>query len=209
MQSREEPLTRRERAELQGYVSWSAVIGRAVLFAIAVAAVGAVSWRLQNSLRLPSPVWLIPTTAVAVLLFVRARRWTGGRDLRNRIRLDLQSNVALVHHVTVRDAIVFEEQEDEGPVVFVLTDAGETLAFTGQDLSRHVAHGFPWREFEIRESGGSRRFLGLRRRGEKFKPSAIRPPIAPERYRQLGLHAVSRWKQLDVPFETLTDPAAP
>jgi hypothetical protein len=53
----------------------------------------------------------------------------------------------------VRDAILFEEREDEGPIVFLLTDTNETLVFTGQDLSRDVARGFPWREFEIRESG--------------------------------------------------------
>jgi hypothetical protein len=203
--SREEALTRRERAELQGYVSWTAVAGRAVLFALAVGAVGALSWRLQRWLPFSAPLWLLPTLAVAVFLYVRSRHWTGGRDLRNRIRQDLQTNTALVHHIQVREAIVFEEREDEGPIVFVLTDADETLVFTGQDLSRHVARGFPWREFEIREAAASRRLLRLERLGEPLRPSASKPPLSPEQFKQLGLGSVARWKRLDVPFEQLRE----
>lgn len=150
MESREEPLTKRERAELQGYVSWPAVASRAVLFVLAVAAVGGLSWRLQQWLPLSAPLWL-----------------------------------------------------SEGPIVFVLTDGGETLVFRGQDLSRDVARGFPWREFEIRESARSHRFLRLKRLGEPLRPSATKPPLSPEQFKQLGLGSVARWKQLDVSFGQL------
>ena len=203
MQSREEPLTKRERAELEGYVSRGAVAGRAVLFVLAVAAVGRVSWRIQQSFLLPAPLWLAPTLAVAVVLYVRSRRWTGGRDLRDRIRADLRANSAQVHHFHVRDAIVFDEREDEGPIVFVLTDTDETVVFTGQDLSRHVARGFPWREFEVRESLSSRRFLGLKRLAEPQRPSLTKPPLSSEQFARLGLASVAYWKQLEVPFEQL------
>ena len=200
MQSRQEPLSKRERAELEGYLSWTAAAVRAVLFVLALAIVAALFRAAQQWLELPDPLWLPPTAALGVLLYVRARRWTGGRDLRRRIRLDLRAGAALVHEVRVQDAIVFEEREDEGPIVLVLADTGETLAFAGQELARHVARGFPWREFEIRESATSRLFLDLKRRGEKFAPSAVRPPLSAEQSERLGL-STARWQQLQVPFD--------
>ena len=159
MQTRTEPLTKRERTELHGYVTWTTAAGRALLFVVALIAVGMVSRRVQQWLELSGPLWLLPTIAVGLFLYVRSRRWTGGRELRRQIRLDLEANAAVVHHVHAQDAILFEEREDEGPIVFLLTDANQTLVFIGQDLSRDVARGFPWREFEIRESAHSRRFL--------------------------------------------------
>ena len=201
MRSRQEPLTRRERQELQGYVSWGPVVTRAILFVAALAIVGAVCRRVQQGLQLPEPLWLAPTMAAGLVLYATARRWTGGRELRQRLRRDLAGNVAVVHRVQARDAIVFDEQEDEGPIVFVLTDTGETLVFVGQDLSRDVARGFPWREFEIRESASSGRFFGLKRLGDALPPSASKPPLSPDQYRKLGLASVHRWQRLQVPFD--------
>jgi len=205
VQSREEPLTKRERNELLGYVSWTAVAGRAVLFLVALAIVGVACRGVQRWLQLPDPLWLLPTSAVGLLLYVRARRWTGGRELRRRIRQDLAANAAVVHQIRVRDAVVFDENEDEGPIVFLLTDTDETLVFTGQDLSRDVARGFPWRAFEVRESASSGRFLGLKRLGEPFPPSLRRPPLSPEQFTQLGLGAVGRWHRLPVPFDRVRE----
>ena len=205
MQTREEPLTPSEREELEGYVSWGPVAGRAVLFLVALVIVGAASRGVQRSLQLPEPLWLLPTAIVGLLLYVRSRRWTGGRDLRERIRQDLTANAAVVHHITTRDAIIFDESEDEGPIVFLLTDAGETLVFLGQGLSRDVARGFPWREFEIRESGSSVRFLGLTRLAESVAPSAKKPPLSPEQFARLGLGSVRRWRQLQVAFDDLRE----
>ena len=203
MQSREEPLTKRERAELQGYLSWSGVVTRAALFVLAVAAVAALFWRVRQWFPIFAPVWLLPPLAFAVFLYTRARRWSGGRALRDLIRRDLEENRALVHHVTVRDAIVFEEGEDEGPIVFVLTEETETLVFSGQELSRHVERGFPWAEFEIRETASSHRFLGLKRLDEPITPSAIKPPLSWEQFQQLGIASVVRWQRLDVSFDRL------
>jgi hypothetical protein len=203
VESRREPLTKRERSELHGYVNWTAVAGRAVLFVVALVVVGAVCRGVQRWLQLPRLSWLLPTIAVGLFLYVRARRWTGGRELRSEIRLDLEANAAVVHHVRVQDAIVFEEREDEGPIVFVLTDTSDTLVFAGQDLARDVARGFPWREFEIRESAHSRRFFGLKRRAEPFRAFAARPPLSPEQYKRLGLASVNRWQRLEVPFDDL------
>ena len=207
MQSREEPLTRRERQELEGYVSWGPVVGRALIFLVALAIVGVASRRIQQWLHLPEPLWLLPTGLAGLLLYVRSRRWTGGRELRERIRRDLAANAALVHHIRTREAILFEENEDEGPIVFVLTDTGETLVFLGQDLSRDVARGFPWREFAVRESAGSGRFFGLRRLGEPFPLSAKRPPLSRDTYRQLGLGSLRRWHRLQVTFDDVREMA--
>lgn len=203
VRTRKEPLTGRERTELHGYVTWTAVAGRALLFAAALVGVGAVCRRVQQWLQLSGPFWLLPTIAAGLFLYVRSRRWTGGHELRRHIRLDLEANAAVVHHVQVQDAILFEEAEDEGPLVFLLTDTNETLVFTGQELSRDVVRGFPWREFEIRESAHSRRFLGLKRLGEPLRPSAVKAPLSPDQLKQLGLSSVGRWQRLEVPFDNL------
>jgi hypothetical protein len=203
VRTRTEPLTKRERRELQGYVTWTTVAFRALLFVVAVVAVGAVCRRVQQWFALSGPYWLLPTIAAGLFLYLRSRRWTGGRELRRQIRLDREANAAVVHHVRVREAILFEEHEDEGPIIFLLTDTNETLVFTGQDLSRDVARGFPWREFEIREAAHSRRFLGLKRLGEAFRPVAAKPPLPPDRFKQLDLASVRRWQRLQVSFDDL------
>ena len=198
---REEPLSKRERAELAGYVSLPTVAGRAVLFLVAVAVVALLARRVQHSLELSGPLWLAPTAIVGLLIYLRASRWTGGADFRRRVRLDLQANTALVHHIHSRDAVVFEEREDEGPIVFIQTDSGETLVFTGQDLARHVSRGFPWREFEIREAPNSQRCLGLKRCGAPLVPSLVKQPLSPESYKQLGLASVRWWQRLEISFD--------
>ena len=203
MQTRNEPLTKRERTELQGYVSTGASAGRTVLFLIAVAAVAGVSWRVQQGFATSKPVWLLPTLLFAVFIYFRAKRWTGGRELRDAFKGDLESNSARVHRIKVRDAIVFQEQEDEGPVVFVLTDTGETVVFVGQELARQLSRGFPWREFDVRETAHSRRFLRLERVGDPFAVTDTRTPLSPERFKELGLSAVGKWKVLDVAIEEL------
>jgi hypothetical protein len=203
MMPRQEPLTRRERKELQGYVSWTTSFLRVLLFLAVVAVVAALSMRLQRGLRLPDWLWPIPTVAATIALFLLARRWTGGTRFRHDVRLDLEENSALVYGVQIVDAIVFEEREDEGPVVFVLTASGETLVFTGQDLARAVARGFPWREFEIRETAHSHRLLRLKKIGQPLTVSKIRPPLSAGAYHRLGLADVGRWQRLDVPFNEL------
>lgn len=59
-------MTERERAELQALVSWSAVLGRALLFVIAIAIVGAAFRGVQAVVEgspgrsVGWPVWLVP-----------------------------------------------------------------------------------------------------------------------------------------------------
>jgi hypothetical protein len=199
---REDPLTKRERAELVGYVSPSTVWSRAVLFALALAAVAGLAFKFQQSLSIDHPVWVVPTTLVGLTLYWRSRRWTGGRDLRARIRADLESNTAAVHVLLVVDAIKVEEAEDEGSTFFLELDTGETVAIGGQFLDRFVTRGFPWRQFEIREGARSGLFLGLEGRGERIVPSLVKRPLSMATVRELGISHV-RWKILPVAFEDL------
>lgn len=191
MQRREDPLTKRERAELVGYVSRSTGWLRAVLFALVLAAVAGLAFKFQRSLSIDHPVWVGPTALVGLTLYWRSRRWTGGRDLRARIRQDLESNTAAVHVLSVVDAIKVEE-----------IDTGETVAIGGQFLDRFVTRGFPWRQFEIREGARSGLFLGLEGRGERIAPSLVKPPLTMATVRELGIGHV-RWKILPVAFEDL------
>ena len=191
MRRREDPLTKRERAELVGYVSRSTGWLRAVLFALVLAAVAGLAFKFQRSLSIDHPVWVGPTALVGLTLYWRSRRWTGGRDLRARIRQDLESNTAAVHVLSVVDAIKVEE-----------IDTGETVAIGGQFLDRFVTRGFPWRQLEIREGARSGLFLGLEGRGERIAPSLVKPPLTMATVRELGIGHV-RWKILPVAFEDL------
>jgi hypothetical protein len=139
---------------------------------------------------------------VGLTLYWRSRRWTGGRDLRARIRADLESNTAAVHVLSVVDAIKVEEAEDEGSTFFLELDTGETVAIGGQFLDRFVTRGFPWRQFEIREGARSGLFLGLEGRGERIVPSLVKRPLSMATVRELGISPV-RWKILPVAFEDL------
>jgi hypothetical protein len=199
---REDPLTKRERAELVGYVSRSAVASRALLFALALGAVGGMAFKVQRWLSIDQPYWVVPPIVVGLALCWRSRRWTGGRDLRERIRRDLKSNTAAVHVLSVVDAIKVEEAEDEGPTFFLKLETGETVAMSGQFLDRFVSRGFPWRQFEIREAAESGLFLGLKSRGDRVVPSLVKPPLSMATVRELGIASV-RWKVLPVAFEDL------
>jgi len=199
---RKDPLTKRERAELGGYIARSAVASRAILFALALAATAGMALKVQGWLSIDQPLWVVPTAVVALALYWRSRRWTGGRDLRARIRRDLKSNTAAVHVLSVVDAIKVEEAEDEGPTFFLKLETGETVAIGGQFLDRFVSRGFPWRQFEIREAAESGLFLGLKSRGEPVVPSLVKPPLSTATVRELGIPGV-RWKVLPVAFEVL------
>jgi hypothetical protein len=86
------PLTKKQRAELHGYVAWGTTLFQAVLFLAALTAVGWLLWCVQGRLTEEgSPYshdlwWIVPVAALAVGLYVRAGRWTGGRSLRKKIR---------------------------------------------------------------------------------------------------------------------------
>ena len=202
MESRLEPLTTRERRELQGYVAWSVGALRALLFLLAVSIVAAAAWRIHSWLGGRGLWWLVAPTLAGIALFSVAGRWTGGPELRRRIRADLTAGMARVTVVRATDAIMAEEAEDEGPTFFLRTGDGGSVVFAGQYLDRTTARGFPWRAIEIREGAESKTFFGLRPAGEALVPSAKRPPISLAEARALG-YGSERWQVLDPSFDEL------
>ena len=74
VQRREDPLTKRERAELVGYVARSTVWARAILFALALAAVAGLAFKVQRWLSIDQPFWVVPTALAGLVLYWRSRR---------------------------------------------------------------------------------------------------------------------------------------
>ncbi|NIP58783.1 MAG: hypothetical protein GWM92_10725, partial [Gemmatimonadetes bacterium] len=95
--------------------------------------------------RLGLPVWAVGTLLFGIWLYSRAGRWTGGSELRDRIRRDLERGELARRRVVVVEAVEAPEVEDEGPVFFVREEDGQLLFFAGQRLSREKGRGFPWR----------------------------------------------------------------
>jgi hypothetical protein len=202
------PLSSRQKAELRGYVAAGTAVGRAVLFLLAV---GAFAFVLRAILRglaafwppLVHPIaWAVPAAILAVLLYRRSRRWTGGREFRAQVRRDLASGELAFRRVDVVEAIAFEEAGDSGPCYVLLTSDGRTLLFDGQYLETHRRKGFPWTSFEIREAPESRVFFGLHRIGERLAPSACLPAMSFEERKALGSFDRS-YQEIDVDFEAL------
>jgi hypothetical protein len=206
MQTTYRPISKRRLGELRGYVAWSTSLFRAALL---LAVVGAFGWVLRTvHLRLGHPlggselVWLLPSAALAIALYIIAGRWTGGRAFRAAVRQDLAGGVAAVHAVHAVDAVEVEEGEDEGPSYFVLTQDGSTLLFAGQYLAPYKRKGFPWKEFEILEAPRSKIFFGLVPRGERLAPSARRPPFTWEEFKTFA-RGKREYAVLDVDFDAL------
>jgi hypothetical protein len=65
------------------------VASRAILFAVALAAVAGITVKVQRWFSIDQPFWVVSTAVVGLALYWRSRRWTGGVDLRGRIRGDL------------------------------------------------------------------------------------------------------------------------
>jgi hypothetical protein len=202
------PLTRRQRQDLEGYVAWSTTLFRAALF---VSVVGFVGWFLRALLLRAAATypaaahpawWVVPVLALAAGLLRLSRRWTGGRDLRARIRADLKRGDVAVRRIVAVDAIEIEAQADEGPTYFLLTGDGRTMVFAGQYLEPFVRRGFPWQAFDILEAPESRLFIGLTKAGDRLIPSGQHPPLTWEEVKSLGV-LNERYRVVDREFASL------
>jgi hypothetical protein len=200
------PISKRRLKELRGYVAWSTQLGRAALFAAAIAALAWLLRRVHAAFGHPlgdsELVWILPALAVAVALYLVAGRWTGGAGFRAAVRKDIEGGVAAVHHLVAVDAVEVEEGEDEGPSFFVRTDDGAVYLFTGQDLAAYKRKGFPWKSFEILEAPASKMFFGLIARGEKLAPSVSRPPFTWEEYKAFA-RIKGPYALVDIDFDAL------
>lgn len=198
METSYRPLTRKQRAELEGYVAWSTSLFRTGLFLVMLATA---SWIMRRFLGYPW--WVAATAALGVVFFMIGRKGTGGRALRRKIRADLANGVAAVHRVVAVDAIEVEQAEDEGPGYFILTSDGRTMLFAGQYLERDKGRGFPWKEFEIVEAAESEVFFGLKPCGERLVPSLVRKPFTWEEQKKFS-NAVRYYGFIDAPFADLS-----
>ena len=208
MDASRRPLTKKQRQELKGYVAWSTALFRGLLF---LAVMGVVGWLFravhsqladEDSPFAHEVWWILPLSALALALYMRAGRWTGGRALRKKIRADLAAGQAAVRRVVAVDAIEVEEQEDEGPAFFVLTDEGQTMLFAGQYLGRLKGKGFPWKAFDILEAPESRRFFGIASAGDRLPPSDRRPPFTWEEAKAFRA-LKGEYQVLELDFESL------
>jgi hypothetical protein len=186
-------LTRQQREELQGYIAWGTTAFRFILFLGGLFLVGAIFRFLQS---LASKVWpgasshlwwVVPTLILGVALYRRSRAWTGGTELREKVRNDLSRDVAAVYRIAVKEALQIEEREDEGPGFFLRTADDRTMLFAGQYLEKYVRKGFPWTAFEIIESPESKMLLGLKSLGDRLEPLRRRSPLSWEEARQSGI----------------------
>lgn len=210
MQVTYRPLTKAQRAELEGYVSPGIALFRTALFLGTILAIGWLAHAVQaraaeaGSVLAHPAWWAIPLAVFAGALYHRAGRWTGGWALRDQIRADLKRGQAAVRRVVAVDAIEVEEQEDEGPAFFVKTEDGRTMLFAGQYLDRLKAKGFPWTAFEIVEAPDSKRFFGIVAAGSPLKPRVRRPPFSWDEARRFG-SLRGHYRFLDENFDALKD----
>jgi hypothetical protein len=199
------PLTKRQRQELAGYVTWGTSIFRAVLFLAVIAGfawfVRAVLLRVGATYPAAAhPVWwILPSLALAAAVFRRSRRWTGGPTLRTGIRADLERGEVEIRRVTASEAIEVEPGEDEGPTFFLHVGDGKAMVFAGQYLEPFVRRGFPWAAFDILEAPVSRLFLGLVKTGDRLIPDRRPEPLTWEEAKKLGV-LEGRYRVLDVDF---------
>lgn len=202
------PLSKRQAAELRGYVAAGTAAFRAALF-VAVVCVAALALRaILGRAASVWPVlshpagWIAPTGLLAWLLYRRSSRWTGGPAFRGQVRRDLAGGRLAFRRIEAVDAVEFEEAGDSGPCFVILTSSGQTLLFDGQNLETYVRKGFPWTTFEIREAPESGVFFGLRRVGERLVPSACVPALSFAERKALGSFNRS-YQVVDVDFPAL------
>jgi len=203
MNTSQRPLTARQVAELKSYVSPASAVGRVVLFLLVGVIAAALLRRMVGYLYPVASAawWSLPPVALLVVLFIYARRWTGGPELRQRIRADLAGGVLNVHRIEVVDAIEVAEEEDEGPAYFLQTSDGRVLAFAGQYLDALKRRGFPWRVFEITEAPASKLCFKLKRLEGNVRPAFLRQPFSFAEFRQYS--ANGRYQVVDADFDSL------
>lgn len=208
-------MTAKQRKELQGYLSWGVRGARVVLYFIAVGFVGACLRSIHQAFGISHPLfawdiwWIIPSLIFALWLARKAKNWTGGTQGVQDIKADLAEGNLAVHRITVADAIEIEEQEDEGPSFFVLTAEKKVIYFHGQEMDGWKRRGFPWKEFEIKETPRSKMLFRLKKQGGKFQPSFVRRPMSYEDVKRYSGNFKGRYRIIDEDFESLkADPVA-
>jgi hypothetical protein len=186
MESYEQSLSRKQRQSLEDLVGLTPHLVHGVIFLVHVVLVGAVLRALQHLVLTSPPLWMAATTALAIWLYYRAGRWTGGSALRRLIRRDLEAGHALVKVVDAVCVEKVEEEEDEGPSYVIMTPEGETCLFCGQSLYEYEDRGFPWVRIGVVQTPYSESLLELQPLGEPIAVSQLLAPFTHAEARDLG-----------------------
>jgi len=156
------------------------------VFVIFIAVLGGMLRGCQIKTVDAPPIWLAITAIVAVAIYVRSKRWSGGPEYRKRIRQDLDAGMSRTTIIEPAFVTEIEEQEDEGPSYIVVTKEGESILLTGQWLVPIKRRNFPWSKFEICEAPLSGHFFGVYNRGAPFPVSQKREALSYEDAKALG-----------------------
>ena len=165
----EEPLTKQQRDELEGIVAISTQVFRAITFIIFVIVIGAFFRWLQDLIWTGFPIWIAPTVAISIWVYLKSNRWTGGKKLRSKIRDDLADGKVVISVLEPKSIEEVEELEDEGPSYIIQTDDDGLYLLTGQEMAIYKSRNFPWARFGVVETPHAKRFLGLRQLGNPLQ----------------------------------------
>jgi len=192
----EKPLTKRQREELKGIIAPSTQILRVALFTACAAAVGSAFRWAQFLVTDSMPIWLIPTGLLLVWIYLKSGEWTGGRELRRKVREDLEIGHLIMTILEPRTVDEVEEHENEGPSYIIDNIDGSVFLLTGQEMERYQSKKFPWAKIGVLETPRSKQFLGLKRLGAPITVAKKRPPFAYQEAKELGCFN-SNFIQLD------------
>lgn len=186
MERVEQPLTKKQRKELQEIVAWTTQLLRAALFVGLFVFLGLLLRSLQNAAFIGPPLWLVVVAILAVWLYVRSGRWTGGRKWRRLVHQDLEAGVALATIVEPVSVVEVEDIEDVGVSFIIETSTGEVTLFAGQEMDRYKLKGFPWSKIKVIEAPRSKKLFGLERMGESIPVDRTTLPFSYDQAKRLG-----------------------
>ena len=196
------PMTAKQKQEMWKYVGWPASVGRLVLFImVAFFLTGSLRYLVEHAKPNTHYLWWgVPSLLVMVFIYIRSRRWTGGRAFRQQAKADIAQGFVAIHQIDAVEVIEVKEREDEGPSFFIKTADGQVILFSGQYLGRLKKQRFPWRSFEIIEAPSSKVFFGLKKLADPLFPSFIRQPFTEN---ELKRFECKKYKTIEVDLESL------
>lgn len=203
-------LSKKEVQELQSYVSYRTTLLRAGFFCLLLIFVALFLFNVIARLTSGFTLYVLsisPTLLLGTILYRTSKKWTGGPALRKNIREDLKNGVARVDTYSVLEAVEIDEQEDEGVGYFLKLEDSRVVFVQSQEVVSWKRRGFPWTRFKVRTAPVSGRFLGIRKDGERLKPSMVRAPLSLDEYKLLNPKSKELFVFTDWDFEALKIPS--
>ncbi|MHC4575657.1 MAG: hypothetical protein ACYS76_16315 [Planctomycetota bacterium] len=200
------PLTEKQKSELEGYVAWSTLLFRQIVFLLSVVAIFWIFRYIYSLLEDKVPMfakyqwWIVPPIIYMFYVYRVSKKWTGGKELRTKIEEDLEEGKSRIITVEAVECIGVIEQEDEGPAYIIKDSGGKTVIFAGQYLLEYTKRGFPWARIGILEAPDSKIFFGLKKLGEPVTVSFVRDSLTSQEIENIrGLY--EHYEVLDTPFD--------